>query len=194
MGKKYSPRRVCLSRGSFIIELREKSFAHNTNLSIITAFQSESSFSTKRKRQKKKKKKKGELNYEISERLERRILCERGDEGKVGSVYAKPDEKTAKIAEIKKKERERETVRLFRTTHSDNSILGIFFSMSTTRSLIALYPRLRLPFSLSLSILSLCLSTEMLNYKNNERWFKLFILFNIKKTVVFITSNTVNVA
>lgn len=90
VGKKYSPRRVCLSRGSFIIELREESFAHNTNLSIIAAFQSESSFSTKRKKLKKKEEKKGELNYEISEQLERRILRKRGDEGRAGSVYAKP--------------------------------------------------------------------------------------------------------
>lgn len=136
MGKKYSPRRVCLSWGSFIIELREKSFAHNTNLSIIVAFQSESSFSTRReklktKKRKEKKRKKAKLNYEISERLERRILRKRGDEGKAGSVYAKPARKDCKDTRQKIKKKEREKVRLFRTTHSDNSILGIFPSMRT---------------------------------------------------------------
>lgn len=55
MGKKYSPRRVRLSRGSFIIELREDSSAHNTNLSIIAAFQTKSSFPTSSKKKKKRK-------------------------------------------------------------------------------------------------------------------------------------------
>lgn len=161
---------MSLNRGSFIIELREKSFAHNTNLSIIAAFQSKSSFPTWRKKkpeEKEKKKEKGELNYKISERLERRILRKRCDVGKAGSVYAKPARrKGCKDSRqgIKKKEREKASA----TVQNDvfRQLYPRDFSLYAHLRGTASHRALSAPSSLSSSI-PRSPSVEMLNYKNN---------------------------